>query len=118
MNHLTFKFVLCAIGLIGGVFMLVAPFIPRTKACSSRHHRLALFFCGLAVVAWAALGLNEQLSYPGLASTALDRLHHFKGMCAGAALGILLLQFASGEFIAAYRKDKLLRTSSTNAKPS
>jgi hypothetical protein len=116
MNHTSD--ILYAIGIAASVAFLVAPFLPRTRACSTQHHRIALLFVGLSGFVWATLGLLDVPLHPHLSRTPHFLLHRCKVLCSGAGLSIILLQFVSGEFASAHRRDKQLRQQSLNENPT
>jgi hypothetical protein len=115
MNHVISDSILYVIGVAGGISFLIAPFLPRTRVAGSRHYRVALFIAGLATIGWAILGLAIVSSHSNRSSDVLPFLHHYKDICSGVALGILLLEFLSGEFTDAYRRGKQLRKPDANS---
>jgi hypothetical protein len=118
MNHDLLDNILYVIGIAGGIAFLVAPFLHRTRACSSRHHLVAIFTAGLAATAWAIFGLLIHWVHPQMTTITFYRLHHSKDICSGIALGVLTVEFVSGEFLNSYRRDRQLRKQPPDATPS
>jgi len=117
MNNDLFDNILYLLGIAGGITLLVAPFLHRTRECSSRHHCVALFISGLAATAWAILGLLLHLVHPNLTRNPFYALHHLKDLCSGVVLGVLIVEFLSGEFLHAYKRKRQLREQPPNATP-
>jgi len=89
-----------------GVILFASPYSSRLKATSSRHYLTAIVFVGFAAAIWGLLGLADAPLHPYLSSHMHYLLHKHKDMCAGAMISIIFLEFFSGEFLAALRRDK------------
>jgi hypothetical protein len=103
-----------ALGTIGGIVLIVAPFTRRTRAAGSRLFRTALLFTGVTTVTWGVLGLLDKPLHTHLSKHGHYLLHHYKDMCSGASLSVLLILILSGELWAVIRRDRDLRKDASN----
>ncbi len=88
-------------GVLGGLALFVAPFTHGGRR-SPRWTRIALWICGPVSAAWGALGLVLMLAWQGLSRESYDLVVHFRAFFAGIGVGLLVLLFASGEFVPAF----------------
>jgi hypothetical protein len=99
------------------VLIFLAPLSYQYKDCSSRHHRVALLFGGGAGIAFAVLGLVDVAWHAHLAHFPHYLLHKGKDVCSGAAFGLLLVEFISGEIMATNRRVKQLKKELADQRP-
>jgi hypothetical protein len=103
-----------ALGTVGGIVLIVAPFTPRTKAAGSRLFRTAVLFAGITTATWGVFGLLDKPSHSHLSKHGHYLLHHYKDMCSGASLSVLLILIVSGELWVVIRRDRQLRRDASN----
>ena len=84
--------------LVGGLALSVAPFTHSART-SPHWTRVALWICGPVTTGWGALGLTLLFAWPSLSRSTYDLIVHFKTLFAGMGVGILVLLFASGDFL-------------------
>lgn len=90
---------------LGGIFLFIAPFTSR--GCAVAHWmRVALWLFGPIAIAWSVLGFILLFSSTPLSEQTLLILRQTKSLCAGMAVGISVLLFASGEFISTFSRRK------------
>ncbi len=90
---------------LGGLALFIAPFTSRGRV-APHWMRVALWLCGPIVVAWSTLGFTLHFGAATLSEHACFVVPHTKSLFAGMAVGILMLLFASGEFISAFSRSK------------
>jgi hypothetical protein len=95
-----------AIGVIGGLFLIIGAFVRMNRMFASKHLRIAMVIAGMSCCGWGTLGLIDRTFQQQFTARTHALLHHYKGMLSGSALGILLLEFVSGEFMASRRRYK------------
>ena len=83
---------------IGGLALLAAPFT-RSGRAGPHWTRVALWICGPVATGWGALGLALVFTWQSLPRNTYDLILHFKTLFAGMGVGILVLLFASGDFL-------------------
>src|SRR2546426_6559071 len=84
--------------LVGGLALSVAPFTHSART-SPHWTRVALWICGPVATGWGALGLTLVFAWQSLSRNTYDLILHFKTLFAGMGVGILVLLFASGDFL-------------------
>jgi hypothetical protein len=107
MSHHAFLFhaVCYGAGLLGGAFLIVGTF--RAPGRSAAHWmRVALWLAGSACMVWSALGVMALLGNSLLSPTALIVVKQAKTAVGGMGIGIIILLFASGEFVRAFSRSK------------
>jgi len=91
--------------VLGGVVLVIAPFTSCGRV-APHWMRVALWMsCPIAIV-WGALGFVLVVNSPALSDHAYFLVRHNKTFFGGMGVGILILLFASGEFIAAFKSRK------------
>jgi hypothetical protein len=90
---------------ISGFLLFISPFTSRGRV-AQHWVRLALWLVSPIALAWSALGFVLLFGKSDLSEHTYFLVRHFKTLCAGMALGILGLLFASGELIRAFSKPK------------
>jgi hypothetical protein len=89
-----------AAGVIGGVLLMVGPFV-GTGRVAPRWIRRALWMTGPACVVWAVLGFSLLWGV----RDPYGYVRHFKTTFGGIVIGILCLLLASGEFRSSMKGD-------------
>ncbi len=113
-SDFVFNAIPLALGTVGGIVFIVAPFTRRTRAAGSRLFRTALLFTGITTVTWGVLGLLDKPLHSHLSKHGHYLLHHYKDMCSGASLSVLLILILSGELWVVIRRDRQLRMDASN----
>lgn len=90
-----------AAGFIGGFLFLVAPISERGRN-AAHWIRLALWLSGAACVLWSVLGGVVLWGEGSIPSSALIVARQMKTVFSGMGGGIIVLLFASGEFLPAF----------------
>ncbi len=91
--------------LLGGVVLFIAPFTARGRV-APHWMRVALWLSCPIAVAWSFLGFTLAFGSLRLSQHTYYAISHTKAVLTGMGLGILILLFASGEFIGAFSSPK------------
>ena len=105
MNDLLFRAACFAAVLLGGVALCFAPFTARGRV-APYWVRVALWLLCPFAVAWSVLGFILLFRATFLPAHAYNFVRHIKTLLGGVGIGILLLLFASGEFVSAFSRSK------------
>ncbi len=95
-----------SVAIVGGVALFVAPFTRATRT-SPHWVRVALWMSGLASMGWGALGFTLIFGRQLLPKVFYALAVHFKTGLEGVGFGILVLLFASGEFLPAFFRRRI-----------
>ena len=91
--------------LLGGVLLFIAPFTARGRV-APHWMRIALWLSCPIALAWSFLGFTLAFGSLRLSQHTYYAISHTKAVLTGMGLGILILLFASGEFIGAFSRPK------------
>ena len=86
--------------VLGGFVLFAGPFT-RSGRKSPHWTRVALWMSGPMSAAWGALGLTVTFAWQSLSRESYALAVHFKTSLGGMGVGVLILLFASGEFLPA-----------------
>jgi hypothetical protein len=106
MDRNTVHLLLHGLALTLSSILFIAPLTRHYKACSSRHHCVALLFAGFIGIAWAVLGLADLSLDPRRSRGAHFWILKSKTLCTGGFASIILVEFASGEVMSSHRRFK------------
>ena len=95
-----FSVVCYGTAVIGSLALFVAPFT-QTSRRGPRWTRIALRISGPMAASWGALGLTLMFAGPLFSREVYRAVAHLQTLFGGSGAGILILLFASGEFIPA-----------------
>jgi hypothetical protein len=99
--HTVFNAACYGLVLLGGLALFIAPFTARGRV-APHWMRVALWLCCPIAVAWSALGFILLFGSATLSEHAYFVIRQTKTLFAGMGIGILVLLFASGQFIRAF----------------
>ena len=102
--HTLFNAACYGVVLLGGLALFVGPFARGRVA--PHWMRVALWLSCPIAVAWSLLGFTLLLASARLSRHAYYVVSDAKTLLSGMGIGILVLLFASGEFIAAFSRPK------------
>ena len=84
---------------------LVAPFTVQGRA-APRWVRVALWLLGPISFVWSIIGFTLLFGSGSISEHTYYFIRHIKTLFAGMGIGILLLLFASGEFVRDFSRPK------------
>jgi hypothetical protein len=94
----------CYAAAFAGGLTLIAGSFTRSGRVGPHWIRIALRISGTTALGWSVLGFI-LLGFGSLSQGTYDLLVHFKTLFAGMAIAILVLLFASGEFVSFFGRN-------------
>jgi len=104
-RHTVFEAVSSGVAFLGGIAFLRCSFNSRGRV-APHWMRVALWLTSLVAVAWSALGFTLAFYSGALSEHASFAIRNTKTLLTGMGIGILILLFASGEFLRAFSNAK------------
>lgn len=93
------------IAFLFGLLLLIAPFTPQGRV-APHWIRVALWLCGSIAIVWSMIGLTLFFRSDSLSAPLAFTLRKVKTVVGGMAIGILVLLFASGQFVESFSRSK------------
>jgi hypothetical protein len=94
-----------AIALLGGVYFLVAPFSAPGRV-APHWIRVALWLSGSSCIMWGLSGFLLHYGSRFLSKNQYHLMQDMKMLFGGMCIGIIVLLFASGQFLRAFATNK------------